>query len=252
MAGKTIVVASGKGGTGKTMFTANIGASLAMRGHRVCVVDMDTGLRNLDLYLGLEDKVVYDVNDVLNGVCRIKQAIIKHKTFPGLSFIAASPKPDEGEITPLHIKVLCNKLKTVFDYVIVDAPAGCDDGFQVAMGGADELILMITPEFASIRDAEAVNLIMKKQIQIAQDEGLYFPVPSIHYVLNKVDVQLVKAGMEMSLEEMPAGLRRNIIGIIKDDKNIHISTLLGTPIVFKPGTSIQQNFERIAERIEKL
>ena len=131
---KIIAITSGKGGTGKTMFVANIGAMLAKRGHKVCVIDMDTGLRNLDLYLGLENNVVYDVADVLNGVCRIKQALIKHKSFPGLFFMAASPKPDEGEFTPLHMQVLCAKLSRKFDYIVVDCPAGLDDGLAIAEG----------------------------------------------------------------------------------------------------------------------
>ena len=106
--GKSIVIASGKGGTGKTMVSANLGATLSRLGHQVIVIDMDTGLRNLDLYLGLENNVVYDVNDVMNGVCRIKQAIIRDKSFPGLSFMAASPRRSDTEITPLHMKVLCD------------------------------------------------------------------------------------------------------------------------------------------------
>ena len=161
--GKTIVVCSGKGGTGKTMFVANIGAMLAKRGHKVCVIDMDTGLRNLDLYLGLENNVVYDVADVLNGVCRIKQALIKHKSFPGLFFMAASPKPDDGEFTPLHMQVLCGKLKNKFDYVIVDCPAGLDDGLAIATGGADQILMVVTPEYSSVRDAESVTASLAEQ-----------------------------------------------------------------------------------------
>ena len=135
--GKVIVVASGKGGTGKTTVVANLGATLAMEGQRTLVVDMDMGLRNLDLYLGLESNVVYDVSDVMNGVCRIKQALIKDKSFPGLYLMAASPKRADGEITPLHMKVLCEKLRGQFDYIIVDGPAGIDDGLAVASAGAD-------------------------------------------------------------------------------------------------------------------
>jgi len=239
--GKTIVVCSGKGGTGKTMFAANLGAMLAKRQNKVCLVDMDTGLRNLDLYLGLENNVVYDVTDVLNGICRIKQALIKHKSFPGLYFMAASPKPDEGEFTPLHMKVLCNKLSTKFDYVVVDCPAGLDDGLQIAAGGADQVVCVITPEYSSVRDAEAVTASLVEQ-----------KINKIHYVLNKVNVDLVKQGYELSLDDLPEVIRRRLIGIIKEDKNIHISTNLGMPAVFQPDTYIYHNFYKIAERIEKL
>ncbi|MCR5182053.1 MAG: septum site-determining protein MinD [Clostridia bacterium] len=239
--GKTIIVCSGKGGTGKTMFAANLGAMLAKRENRVCLIDMDTGLRNLDLYLGLENNVVYDVSDVLSGVCRIKQALIKHKSFPGLYFMAASPRPDEGEFTPLHMQVLCSKLSKKFDYVIVDCPAGLDDGLQIATGGADQVIMIITPEYSSIRDAEAVTANLMDQ-----------KISKIHYVLNKVNVDLVKLGFELSLEDLPEVIRRRLIGIVKDDVNIHISTNLGMPAVFQPDTYIYHNFYKIAGRVMDL
>ena len=238
--GKTIVIASGKGGTGKTMFTANIGAMMAKHGYRVCLIDMDQGLRNLDLYLGLEDNVVYDVNDVLNGVCRIKQALIKDKMFPGLTFMAASPKSDAGEITPLHMKVLCEKLNDMFDYTLIDCPAGMDDGLQIALGGADNAIIVMTPEFASLRDAEAITREIENEVE------------SLSYILNKVDLELVKLQMEPGLDDIPEYMRTKIIGVIKDDRNIHISTNLGMPIVFKEGTYIYKNFEKIALRVERL
>lgn len=238
--GKTIVVASGKGGTGKTMFTANIGAMLAKNGHKVCLIDMDHGLRNLDLYLGLEDNVVYDVNDVLNGVCRIKQALIKDKMFPGLTFMAASPKGDIGDITPLHMQVLSRKLEEMFDYVIIDCPAGIDDGLQIAIGGARDAIIVMTPEFASLRDSDALYREISSEVK------------NVYYILNKVDLELVKLNMEPGLPDIPEHIRTKIIGVIKDDRNIHISTNLGMPIVFKEGTYIYKNFERIAERIERI
>ena len=239
--GKTIVVCSGKGGTGKTMFVANIGAMLAKRGHKVCVIDMDTGLRNLDLYLGLENNVVYDVADVLNGVCRIKQALIKHKSFPGLFFMAAAPKPDEGEFTPLHMQVLCAKLSHKFDYIVVDCPAGLDDGLAIAVGGADQILMVVTPEYSSIRDAESVTANLAEQKLL-----------KIHYILNKVNVDLVREGYELSLEDLPETIRKRLIGIIKEDRDIHISTNLGMPAVFQPETYIYNNFYKIAGRIENL
>lgn len=239
--GKTIVIASGKGGTGKTMFSANLGATLAGNGHKVVLVDMDTGLRNLDLYLGLENNVVYDVCDVLNGVCRIKQALIKDKRFPGLFFMAASPRPDDGEITPLHVKILCEKLSEIFDYVLIDAPAGLDDGLAIALGGADEVILVITPEFSSIRDCETVALTLKEQ-----------GIKNIHYILNKVNVKLMKSGFAPSISEFPREITERIIGLVQFDENIHISTNMGVPIVYMKDTYIWKNFKKIAARVEQL
>ena len=238
---KTIVIASGKGGTGKTMFSANLGATLSTLNKRVCLIDMDCGLRNLDLYLGLENNVVYDVMDVLNGVCRIKQALIKDKEFPNLYFIAASPRTDEGDITPLHMKVLCDKLKKVFDYIIVDAPAGFDDGVQVALGGVDSVIMVIAPEYASIRDAESVAAALDEQ-----------NIRSVYYVLNKVNVDLIKRDLSPDLNEIPASIRDRVIGVIQDDENIHISTNVGMPMVYMEDSYIKKNFDRIAHRVLKL
>ena len=219
--GTSIVIASGKGGTGKTMVSANLGATLSRLGHQVIVIDMDTGLRNLDLYLGLENNVVYDVNDVMQGVCRIKQAIIRDKSFPGLSFMAASPKRSDGEITPLHMKVLCDKLKEMFDFVIIDAPAGMNDDLLVSIGGADHIILIINPEIASMRDGEMVTAFLRE-------------------------------GLAPSMEEVTRGIRGQVLGLIPYDENIHISTNLGVPIAFMPESPIAQNFQRIAERVEEL
>ena len=238
---KTIIIASGKGGTGKTMFAANIGAAMVKRGHKTVLVDMDTGLRNLDLYLGLENNVVYDVSDVLNGVCRIKQALIKDKRFPGLFFMAASPKPDDGEITPLHVKVLCDKLKKVFEYVIIDAPAGLDDGLTIAMGGADEVIMVITPEYSSIRDCQTVTMTLKE-----------LGIRNVYYILNKINTKLMKQGFAPSLKEFPKSITERMIGLVQRDENIHISTNMGVPIVFMKESYISRNFDNIAGRIENL
>lgn len=240
--GKAIVIASGKGGTGKTMVSANLGATLSRLGHQVIVIDMDTGLRNLDLYLGLENHVVYDVNDVMQGVCRIKQAIIRDKSFPGLSFMAAAPKRSDGEITPLHMKVLCEKLKEMFDYVIIDAPAGMNDDLLIAIGGADHIVLIINPEIASMRDGEMISAFLR------ENGGSY----QVHYLINKMNLKLMRAGLAPSMEEVTRGIRGQVLGLIPYDENVHISTNIGVPIAFMPESPIAQNFVRIAERVEEL
>lgn len=239
--GKAIVIASGKGGTGKTMFAANLGATLARQGHKVVLIDLDTGLRNLDLYLGLENNIVYDVNDVLTGVCRIKQALVKDKSFPGLFFMAASPQKPNGEITPLHIKVLCNKLKEKFDYIIIDSPAGIDDGMAVASGGVDIGVIVVNPEYASLRNAEIVKRTLEEQ-----------GVSNIAYVVNKINLELIESGRAPSFEEVTKNIREKIVGIIKEDENIHISTNLGIPIVVMAETYIAKSFEAMADRIKKM
>lgn len=239
--GKAIVIASGKGGTGKTMFAANLGATLARQGHKVVLIDLDTGLRNLDLYLGLENNIVYDVNDVLTGVCRIKQALVKDKSFPGLFFMAASLQKPNGEITPLHIKVLCNKLKEKFDYIIIDSPAGIDDGMVVASGGVDIGVIVVNPEYASLRNAEIVKRTLEEQ-----------GVSNIAYVVNKINLELIESGRAPSFEEVTKNIREKIVGIIKEDENIHISTNLGIPIVVMAETYIAKSFEAMADRIKKM
>lgn len=239
--GKVIVVASGKGGTGKTMFTANLGATLAMAGHKTCVVDMDMGLRNLDLYLGLENNVVYDVNDVMQGVCRIKQALIKDKSFPGLYLMAASPKRPDGEITPLHMKVLCKKLSERFDYIVVDSPAGIDDGLALAAAGADMAVVVVSPDYAASRDGDMARMVL-------QELG----VPKVGFLVNKLDMDMIKKGFAPEVSEITRSFRRELLGVVQADENILVSTNLGVPIVFMQDTYIAENFRNIAGRVKAM
>lgn len=239
--GKVIVVASGKGGTGKTMFTANLGATLAMAGHKTCVVDMDMGLRNLDLYLGLENNVVYDVNDVMQGVCRIKQALIKDKSFPGLYLMAASPKRPDGEITPLHMKVLCKKLSDRFDYVVVDSPAGIDDGLALAAAGAEMAVVVVSPDYAASRDGDMARMVL-------QELG----VSKVGFLVNKLDMDMIKKGFAPEVSEITRSFRRELLGVVQADENILVSTNLGVPIVFMHDTYIAENFRNIASRVKAM
>ena len=236
--GKVIVVASGKGGTGKTTMVANLGATLAMEGYRTLVIDMDMGLRNLDLYLGLEGNVVYDVSDVMNGVCRIKQALIKDKSFPGLYLMAASPKKADGEITPLHMKVLCEKLKEQFDYIIVDGPAGIDDGLAVDSAGAEMAVVVVSPDYAAARDGEMVRLVLKEM-----------GIEKVGFIVNKLNMEMIRKGFAPDVSEIVRGFQRELLGVIQSDENISISTNLGVPVVFMRETYIADNFRKISRRI---
>ncbi len=238
--GKVYLIASGKGGTGKTMFAVNFGATLAKKGKSVVILDMDLGMRNLDLYFGLENNVVYDVHDVLKGVCRIKQALIRDKRFERLYVMAASPSRDDGSLTPLHMKVLCAKLKCTYDYVIIDAPSGIDDGLILSSAGADECIIVTAPEYSALRDADTLD---RELLRLGLKERCV--------VLNKVVAEMMSAGYAPRLREITTMLRPPLAGVIQSDENIQISTNLGVPIVLKEGTYIQENFDRIAERIIK-
>lgn len=236
--GKVFLIASGKGGTGKTMFAANFGATLAKRGNSVVILDLDLGLRNLDLYFGLENNVVYDVYDVLTGVCRIKQALIKDKRFEELYVMAASPSRDDGTLTPLHMQVLCEKLKNTYDYVIIDAPSGIDDGLVLAAAGTDEAIIVTMPEYSALRDADTLDR-----------ELLKLGIKNRYVVLNKVIAEMMSSGFAPRLREITTIMRPPLAGVIQFDENIQISTNLGVPIVLKDGTYIQENFDKITDRI---
>lgn len=235
---KVILIASGKGGTGKTMFTANAGAVLAQRGYKVVLIDMDMGLRNLDLCLGLENKVVYDVCDVLTGLCRIKQALIRDKRFDSLYLIAAPQNKEAVEITPLHMKVLCRKLKKDFDYILIDAPAGVDERLLLSAGGAETAVIVTVPEYAAIRDADTLDQVLV---------GL--GIKDRKVVVNKVKAELISTGFVPGINEIAQKLRPDMAGIIQYDDNIHIASNNGLPIVFKKGTYIEQNLNKIVDRI---
>ena len=237
--GKVILVASGKGGTGKTMFSVNLGATLAKMGRSVVMVDLDMGLRNLDLYFGLENNVVYDVHDVLTGLCKIKQALIKDKNFHNLYLMASSPDRNDGYLTPLHMKVLCDKIREEYDYIIVDGPSGIDDGLVLAAAGADRAVIVCTPDYSAIRDADNLDR-----------ELLKLGITDRVLVVNNVDAELMAEGYAPRLRDIMGMLKPELIGVIQNDQNIRVSTNMGVPIVIKDGTYISDNFRSIAERIE--
>ena len=239
--GKVILVSSGKGGTGKTMFSVNLGAVLAQREKRVILIDLDMGLRNMDIYLGMENKVVYNIMDVVSGICRIKKAMIKVDGFDTLYFMAASPRRDDRDITPLHMEVLCSKLARYFDYIIVDCPAGIGDMLDVGAAAADEVVIVTEPEAASLRDADVTE-------RYIRENG----VTNTVFIINKVRVELMKAGFVPDLATILNMFKNPVVGMIQDDDNIHISTNKGIPIVCKKGTYIEKNFQDIADKITGL
>lgn len=236
--GKVILIASGKGGTGKTLFAANFGAILAMDNKKVLLIDMDLGLRNLDLYLGLEDKVVYNVVDVISGICPISKAIVKDKRFDDLYFMAASPYMDNRDITPLHIQVLIERLKNNFDYIIIDAPAGISDNLDIAAVSADKCVIITEAEYASVRDADAVEKRLRAM-----------GINDISCIINKVNVELMTMGVLPNLDEITGKLNMSVLGFMQYDDNIHIATNRGVPIVLKGDTYIEKNFKSILARI---
>ncbi len=233
-----ILIASGKGGTGKTFFASNLGALLAMKGQKVVLIDMDMGLRNLDLYLGLENRVVYNVMDVISGVCKIKQALVRDKRFDELYLIAASPMRDVRDITPLHMQVLCEKLMDDFDFVVIDAPAGIGEGLEISATAADTAVIITEPDNASVRDADILD-------KLLTDIG----VEKRFCVLNKVNAELMAMGAVPGVLSVAKELRVEIAGIIQYDTNIIIANNRGIPIVVKQDSYIAENMNKIVERV---
>lgn len=235
---EVVLVASGKGGTGKTMFSTNMGATLAQAGYRVMLLDMDMGLRNMDLYLGMENRVVYNIMDVLSGICRISKATVKVDGFNTLYFMAAAPRRDDRDITPLHMQVLCEKLKEIFDFIIIDCPAGVGDMLDVSIPCSDRAVIVTEPESAAIRDADITE-------RYIIDGG----VSKTSIVVNKVNVELMQQGFLPDFSVFAETYEGDIVGIIQEDNNIRISTNKGIPIVLKKGTYIEKNIKDIVGRI---
>lgn len=218
--GEVIVVTSGKGGVGKTTSTANVGTGLAKLDKKVVLIDTDIGLRNLDVVMGLENRIVYNLVDVVEGNCRIKQALIKDKRYPNLYLLPSAQTRDKSAVTPEQMKKLCEDLKTEFDYILMDCPAGIEQGFKNAIAGADRALVVTTPEVSAVRDADRIIGLLEanemKQTQL---------------IINRIRMDLVKRGEMMSAEDVVEILAVDLVGVVPDDENIVISTNQGEPLV---------------------
>ena len=236
--GEVIVVTSGNGGVGKTTTTANLGAGLALMGRRVALVDADIGLRNLDVVLGLENRIVYDITDVTGGHCRLRQALIKDKRFEGLFLLPAAQTKDKTAVSPEQMKALCAELKEEFDFVIIDCPAGIEQGFKNAIAGAEKAIVVTTPEVAAVRDADRV---------IGLLEAAELRDPKL--IINRIRPRMVRAGDMMSIEDIVDILAVDLLGVIPEDEMVVISTNRGEPIVQDEHSRSGQAYRNIARRI---
>lgn len=236
--GEVIVITSGKGGVGKTTTTANLGTGLALLGKKVVLVDTDIGLRNLDVVMGLENRIVYDLVDVVEGVCRTKQALIKDKRFEGLYLLPAAQTRDKNSVTPEQMVNLCDELRSEFDYVLIDCPAGIEQGFKNAIAGADRAIVITTPEVSAVRDADRI-------IGLLEANEIKKPV----LIINRVRPEMVKKGDMMSMEDIIDILAIDLIGVVPDDENIIISTNRGEPAVADGKSLAGQAYRNITRRI---
>lgn len=236
--GESIVVTSGKGGVGKTTTTANLGTALAALGKKVVVVDGDTGLRNLDVLMGLENRIVYTIIDVIEKRCRTKQALIKDKRFPHLCLLPTAQTKDKNDISTQQMLKLVNELKEEFDYVIIDCPAGIEQGFENAIVGADRAVVVVNPEITSVRDADRV--IGKLDAKGLDDHAV---------VINRLNYEMTERGDMLDIPDIIETLSVKLLGVVPDDRSITVSTNKGEPIVLDAKAASGQAFRNIARRI---
>lgn len=236
---EVIVITSGKGGVGKTTTSANIGTALNLLGKKVVLLDADIGLRNLDVVMGLENRIVYDLVDVVEGRCRTKQALIKDKRYDGLFLLPAAQTRDKDAVSPEQMKKLCTSLKEEFDYIIVDCPAGIEQGFKNAVAGADRAIVVTTPEVSAVRDADRI-------IGLLEANG----ISNTQLIINRVRMNMVKRGDMMAMDDVVEILAIDLIGVVPDDENIVITTNKGEPAVSDKNSLAGKAFRNVAQRIQ--
>ena len=217
---EVIVVTSGKGGVGKTTTSANVGTGLANLGFKVVLIDTDIGLRNLDVVLGLENRIVYNLVDVVEGNCRIKQALIKDKRYQNLYLLPSAQTKDKTSVNPEQMKKLTDELREEFDYIILDCPAGIEQGFKNAISGADRALVVTTPEVSAIRDADRIIGLLEAN-----------EMKKIELIVNRIRMDMVKRGDMMSINDVVDILAIDLIGAVPDDENIVVSTNNGEPLV---------------------
>jgi len=240
MSAKVITVTSGKGGVGKTTVTANLAIALALLGKRVVVIDADIGLRNLDVILGLENRIVYDLVDVVEGRCRLRQAMIKDKRVPELYLIPAAQTRDKTAVSPSDMVLICDQLREIMDYVIIDSPAGIERGFRNAIAPADQVLIVTNPEIAAVRDADRIIGLLE-----ADGKG------PAKLIVNRIKASMVNQGDMLSIDDILDVLAIDLIGIIPEDESILVASNRGSPVAMNGvnGTSASQAFRNIARRL---
>jgi septum site-determining protein MinD len=237
--GEAIVVTSGKGGVGKTTTSANLGTALAILGKRVCLIDTDIGLRNLDVVMGLENRIIYDLVDVVEGRCKIHQALVKDKRFEDLLYLLpAAQTSDKTAVKPEQMKKLVDELKQDYDYIVIDCPAGIEQGYKNAVAGADKAVVVTTPEISAVRDADRIIGLLEKE-----------PIEPPKLVINRIRNHLMKSGDMLDVDEIVSHLSIDLIGIVADDDEVIKAANNGAPIVMDPNNRASIAYRNIARRI---
>ena len=234
---EVLVITSGKGGVGKTTTCANIGTGLAKMGYKVCMIDTDIGLRNLDVVMGLENRIVYNLVDVVEGNCRIKQALIRDKRHSTLYLMPCAQTRDKSSVNPEQMVKLIGHLRDIFDFIILDCPAGIEQGFQNAVAAADRAIVVTTPEVSAIRDADRIIGLLEAR-----------EFDKIELVINRMRADMVRRGDMMSATDVMDILSVPLIGVVPDDENVVISTNQGEPLV-GTNTPAGKAYQNVSERV---
>jgi septum site-determining protein MinD len=238
MSATVVTISSGKGGVGKTTTSANLAVALALSGQKVVCIDGDIGLRNLDVVMGLENRIVYDLVDVVEGRCRLRQAMIRDKRVPELYLIPAAQTRDKSAVSPSDMVRLCDDLRTDFDWILIDSPAGIERGFRNALAPADTVLVVTNPEVSAVRDADRIIGLVE-----AEEKG------PARLILNRLNPNLVKKGEMLTPEDVLELLAIELIGIVPEDEHVVMSTNRGTPIVLDPKSRAGQAFLNIARRL---
>jgi len=239
MAGKVVTVTSGKGGVGKTTATANLGAALASDSQKVVCIDADIGLRNLDVVLGLENRIVYDLVDVIEGRCRLRQALIRDKRLPELFLIPAAQTRDKSAVSPSDMVRLCDELRPDYDWILIDSPAGIERGFRNAVAPADIVVVVTNPEVSAVRDADRIIGMVE-----AEEKG------PARLVINRIKAGMVKRGEMLSTEDVLELLAVELIGMVPDDELVITGTNRGSPVALDGKSRAGQAFRNIARRLK--
>ena len=241
MNARVITITSGKGGVGKTTVSANLAAALAMMGRKVVAIDADIGLRNLDVVMGLENRIVYDLVDVIEGRCRLRQAMIKDKRQPELYLIPAAQTRDKMAVSPSDMVLVCYQLRQEMDYVVIDSPAGIERGFRNAIAPADQIIIVTNPEVSAVRDADRIIGLIE-----AEEKG------PAKLLINRLKPAMVARGDMLSIDDVLDILAIDLIGVIPEDESILVSSNQGLPVAMSSinGSSASQAFRNVAQRLE--
>ncbi len=239
MSATVVTITSGKGGVGKTTATANVAAALAAEGHKVVCIDADIGLRNLDVILGLENRIVYDLVDVIEGRCRLRQAMIRDKRLPTLHLIPAAQTRDKSAVSPSDMVRLCNELRNEADWILLDSPAGIERGFRNAIAPADIVLVITNPEISAVRDADRIIGLIE-----AEEKG------PARLIVNRLKPEMVRRGDMLAIEDVVELLAVDLIGVVPDDEQVVVSANRGLPIVLDGKNRAGQAFRNIARRLQ--